>query len=416
MHRWKLFNFIPAAILLIILLLSIFRLSGKHTEVRAQSGSITFGMAGDYATGGEFHNTITSMKNSGLNFAVVTGDFSYSPGSAATTWDNYVLTTLGSNFPFELIAGNHDAGYLSDFTTLLPNRISSMVTYNATSYGGLYYFDYPVTSPLIRVIMMGPNESPLNYTYAANSTYYNWVQNAIVDAHNKNIPWVAVAMHKNCITSGTKSCEIGTAVFNLFINQHVDLILQGHDHTYQRSFPLHTAASDPVKGAGCASVSTTFSSACVSSTLGNNYPSTSGTTLVIDGTGGQSLYSNDQTGQNPFFAAKNFSSFGFTKFTVTASQITASFINNSSGGFTDSFTITKSSTGGTPSPTVVRPSPTGTPLQGDANGDGHVNITDLQIWLSHYGQQTFGTTVGDFTGDGKVNTLDFGWIALNYGR
>ena len=47
-----------------------------------------------------------------------------------------------------------------------------------------------------------------------------------------------MGMHKVCLTMGIKSCEIGASLLNVLIDRKVDLIIQGHDHSYQRSKQL----------------------------------------------------------------------------------------------------------------------------------------------------------------------------------
>lgn len=406
----KIYSLIPSAC--IFVMCCVIFLSVIHpTEVGAQAQSFSFGAAGDFAAGSNFSNTVSSMARSGLSFAIPLGDFSYSSNSSS--WISTVKSAFPAGFPFEIIAGNHDNNLgISPYQSGLPNQISSISTDPLTVYGEQYYFDYPTTSPLMRVILLGQNEGSPSYTYPAGSANYNWVAAAIDDAHAKNIPWVATAMHKNCITSGTKGCEIGTALLNLMISKHVDLILQGHDHTYQRSKPLRNAASDPTNAAGCATVSTSFNAACVAATAGNSYSNSLGSTLVINGAGGQGLYSHSNTSQDGFFASSNFSSYGFSKFTVTATQITSQFVNNSAGGYSDSFTITKGAVNPTATPTPGT-NPTATPVPGcplkstgDANCDGKKDLIDFEIWRQEF-TNVRTTKTADFDGTGTVTIVDF---------
>ena len=83
------------------------------------------------------------------------------------------LPTLGPKFPFQLLVGSHEDqdgqdGYILNHAACLPDRLGSTGT-----YGVHYYFDYPASSPLMRVIMIPPNmrvENVLyNYTPAAHT-------------------------------------------------------------------------------------------------------------------------------------------------------------------------------------------------------------------------------------------------------
>ena len=58
---------------------------------------------------------------------------------------------------------------------------------------------------------------------------------------------------------------------------------------------------------------------------------------------------------------------------------------------------------------------TGT-LPGDANGDGKVDINDLTIVLSHYGQTGMSWGQGEFTGDGTVDINDLTIVLAHYGQ
>ncbi|MCC6682957.1 MAG: hypothetical protein IT445_18820 [Phycisphaeraceae bacterium] len=54
-------------------------------------------------------------------------------------------------------------------------------------------------------------------------------------------------------------------------------------------------------------------------------------------------------------------------------------------------------------------------VMGDANGDGMVNLADLQILGDHWQLTTASWTEGDFTGDGNVNLADLQIIGDNWG-
>jgi hypothetical protein len=60
---------------------------------------------------------------------------------------------------------------------------------------------------------------------------------------------------------------------------------------------------------------------------------------------------------------------------------------------------------------VMKPS-----LPGDANLDGRVDINDLTIVLTNYGQTGMTWTQGDFTDDGKVDINDLTIVLTRYGQ
>jgi T5SS/PEP-CTERM-associated repeat protein len=56
------------------------------------------------------------------------------------------------------------------------------------------------------------------------------------------------------------------------------------------------------------------------------------------------------------------------------------------------------------------------PLPGDANGDGRVDVNDLTIVLTNFGQTGMTWSQGEFTGDGTVDINDLTIVLANYGR
>lgn len=55
-------------------------------------------------------------------------------------------------------------------------------------------------------------------------------------------------------------------------------------------------------------------------------------------------------------------------------------------------------------------------LQGDINGDGMVNVSDLSILASNYNQSGRTLAQGDLTGDGLVNVFDLSMLAANWAK
>jgi len=470
-----------------IFLLLLFLKIGFPDQVNAD---FTFAAAGDLgadSTGyvevmrklGELANP---TRSDSVDFFILPGDISYGdiPNGYSTSppengWcqatKDYINigsgrvkgNSFGELFPYEMVSGNHDddysGGLIDRFTEpqCLPNRFSNAVispNYSGpagtSNYGKEYYFNYPTTgTPLARFIQISPNLTFTNggsYSYTSGTTKYNWLRDSIDSARSAGIPWVIVVMHQNCITSATKSCSISTDLMNLLISkdsqgrQRADLLIQGHDHTYQRSKQLSL-------GTGCTGISTSSTNTSCIVASGNAFSKGAGTVLVINGAGGNTLYTvNSADSENGYFQAWMGSTsgsesqpaggngtYGISKFTLTPTQLLGEFVAATGGTYSDFFTINSgpaptatptptripTPTGvSTPTPTRV-PTPTTTPATakpGDANGDGQVNEADYDIWFAHYLDPN-STVPGNpnFNNDGRVDGIDYAIWINNYG-
>ena len=331
-------------------------------DLRAAKGTrsdpprFSFSAGGDMGDNSTTSATLDLIAKSSVDFHLAIGDLSYGEIAPEAAWCKYVQSHVGATFPFELLAGNHEdggeetgGGNIDNFVKCLPNRIKRIDGSDAISgtYGREYYFDYPPRAPIARFILISPGMTYRTggfYGYSVGTSHYNWVANTIDKARAAGIKWVIVAMHKNCISMGIKTCEIGNDIFNLFVSKKVDLILQGHDHTYQRSKQL------ALNGTTCIAIQAeTYNSHCVvNDGPTDSYTKGAGTVLVITGTVGADLYTiNTSDGDAGFFARWMGSNYkptnGFTKFTVTSDQlaVAASFLGSTAPKyFTDSFSIT----------------------------------------------------------------------------
>jgi hypothetical protein len=297
---------------------------GNISKTYAQTTSFTFTAAGDYGGTSNTDTVLNAIKNSGANFHIAVGDFRYDSKTNESGWASYVKGIVGSSFPFEIIAGNHDqsgTSLIDNYTPVLPDHIGGVVG----QYGKEYYYDYPPTAPYARFIFTATSEI---YTYPLGSTHYNWVVNAIDDARAKGIKWITISHHKNCITAGEKPCSLGTDFFNMLLNKKVDLILEGHEHGYERSKQLKCA------------VINSYDATCVVNAT-NSLTKGAGTVIIVVGTGGVGLRAmNSADPEFPYFASTNDTAYGVGKFTMTPTALSYSFVRSAGGTFSDSFSIT----------------------------------------------------------------------------
>jgi len=225
----------------------------------AGASSVVFSAAGDYGTNAASWPVI---RDHGGEFHLALGDFSY---DTARGWCSDFKTYFNN---IVIVSGNHDDGDMDAYARECPFPLGVLIT---GSYGYEYFFDYPAINPLIRVVMASPD------VFSAD---IGFIRNAIVSAKESGIPWTAFGSHKVCIEpTSDKSCQIGTDLLNMLLDERVDLILQAHAHTYSRSHQLTCASPDG------------FIPECVADSDGH-FVKGAGTVVVVQGIGGRSIRSS----------------------------------------------------------------------------------------------------------------------------
>ncbi|MCA1845909.1 MAG: metallophosphoesterase, partial [Actinobacteria bacterium] len=236
--------------------------SGVPAGTAPGNGSFVFTAGGDMGCSPEAAATLEGIHASGADFSLHFGDMAYDQAAAPyeQTWCDFVHARVGESFPYEIVTGGHDLdegptkgaqyeGSIDKYAQCMPDRMAS-TSVNGSAYGKEYYFDHPAAQPLARFIMISPSitmPDGTTYDYTANppSAHYQWLVDAIDGARAAGIRWVVVGTARNCITAGEKHCEIGQDVFNLLVDKKVDLILQGHEHGYERSKQLASGPNCP---------------------------------------------------------------------------------------------------------------------------------------------------------------------------
>ncbi|HVL89067.1 MAG TPA: hypothetical protein VM841_02410 [Actinomycetota bacterium] len=305
---------------------------------------VTFTVGGDYGAAATTVASLAAMDAIPHDFHMANGDFAYSDTATEQEWCDFVLAripALGPAFPFELVVGDAETDSqpkkLVNYVACLPDRLSATLS-PTNQFGAEYFFDYPPGAPVIRMIAIGADQkvNGIRYRYLSGNARYTWLAATIDGARTAGIPWVAVAMHEVCQSAGKKACTVGGTLMDLLFAKRVDLILQAHDHNYQRSKQIALDASvcpsAPVGG---------FDAACVADDgSDDDYLKGAGSVFVINGAfGGRGLSAvSTADPEAGYFAELDSSTRGFSLYTVTATRIEGRFVN-SVGSFTDAFVI-----------------------------------------------------------------------------
>jgi hypothetical protein len=176
-------------------------------------------------------------------------------------------------------------------------------------------------------------------SYSENSEQFNFVKQELEKASkDPNIEWIVVYYHKPMYASSTKHAGLTSLrdIYHPLFDQYkVDLVLAGHNHNYQRSFPLQFNEADSDKP-------------ILVNKNQNTYNEIGVPIFITSGTGGVSLHS---LGAQAEFNAKQFGKFGHLNVNVskdTSNKLVGTFYDLT-GNKLDEFTITKALTSPLPS-------------------------------------------------------------------
>src|SRR5919198_1744800 len=298
-----------ATILSIIVIQQIpFRQDNKlqqHANIAyADMSDFNFAAAGDWGCYPDAKRTVNNIVDKDPELVLALGDFSYN--NTADCWFNIISPVENRT---KITIGNHDV------------KPRSLLAQYMTQFGltkQYYSFDYQNVHFLVM-----STEIPLE----AGSEQFNFVNNDLAKAAtDPAIDWIVVYCHKPAYTlpsvdaDGMRSSmdELRDIYHPLFDKYNVDLVLQGHDHNYQRSYPIKYNSTSP------------STPTITDANDNNNYNNPSGRIFAIVGTGGIGLYSLSNNNEPSYLAYKQSSSFGFLNVDVinNGTTLKAKFYDN----------------------------------------------------------------------------------------
>ncbi len=198
-----------------------------QTSPPINTDAFSFVAFGDSRGGIDVWQTISNLTNSKLpDFTVFNGDI-VSDANITSQWDDwfdYGKTFLEKNLVLHAL-GNHDAlsvpNYLNNFELPKSTPVTGTELYYAVPYGEAVFISLDSEIP-------------------NDVAQYNWLVSTL--QANASKKWKIVFFHKPFYTIGPHIGEMDS-YFNTwwkaFDDYGVDLILNGHDHMYERSKPIN---------------------------------------------------------------------------------------------------------------------------------------------------------------------------------
>lgn len=227
------------------------------------TGKITVGILGDARDKVDVWQTVQRrMRDLSVNLQITTGDlvFTGTQQSLYDTWlgaiwkdpsaaDKYI--TLGQQM-MVMVAGNHEndaARFFGAFA--LPGAGEFAETYASFDAGNAHFVvldDQPLA------LLAGGEHANAMLTWLKDDL-------AAADSNRDTIPFVVVVHHRGLFTTSSHAddsdvLDLRAILAPLYDASHVDLVVNGHDHAYERSKVLRAGAdprgapalADPGKG------------------------------------------------------------------------------------------------------------------------------------------------------------------------
>jgi Calcineurin-like phosphoesterase len=290
------------------------------------SSDFNFAAAGDWACTSDTTDTVNNILDKNPELVLGLGDYSYE--DTADCWFDIIQPIDNTvDNAMKIALGNHEVEDLQNY----------MDHFGLTKE--YYSFDFKN----VHFIVLGTEEEYLDFSNDIAKEQLAFVQSDLERASsNPNIDWIIPFFHRimyydQCNNLVDEYDHNLVDVYHpLFEKYGINLVLHGHAHTYERTYPLKFNSRDSEQPI------------VTDEDPSNNYRSEDGLVIATVGTGGAKF---TETCLIPELAAVQYASlFGFLNVDVSSDgkTLVGTFYDNNDGEIKDRFTITKSSETATP--------------------------------------------------------------------
>lgn len=255
------------------------------------------------------------------------GDLAYPGGEPDDLDVKYfnVYRDLIATVPFYLAIGNKDVEFDGGKAFLeafyLPENSTDPERYYSFEYGNAFF------------IALDTNQD-----FGPGSRQMDWLKERLADSEHR---WKIVFLHHPLISSGPNVPDARSYLQPIFDEHGVDLVIQAHNHFYERTFPLEGSTKINVEEEPA-------------------YVNPLGTVYLVTGGGGGSLRPGTPNGESA-----RFKSIHHHVVVDVDNDVLSLQAIDSTGNVIDSMTITKSTA---PPEAIFH--------RGDADGNGTLQLTD----------------------------------------
>ena len=301
--KFNIIRVLSYTLLVSVLVMTVYVQSDLHKLTRAElpGSDFNFVAAGDWGCENDAKNTFTMMKKMEPELYLTLGDYSYQP--SLDCWYD-IVKSAGS--ALKVVVGNHDTDG-SLLHTLL-NKFDLSRQYYSFDYNNAHFLG------LSSELDSGEDKGQFEFANA----------DLVKAKSNPDTDWIIAYFHRPFYSgSGADNTGMRDLYHPLFQKYNVDLVLTGHAHNYERSYPLNYNNARPARP-------------LIVNNEKSPYINQIGTVFTIVGTGGESIQGVDK---KPFLASI-YESFGCLNVQIHGKSLSAEFYSLD-GNTIDHFVIIK---------------------------------------------------------------------------
>ena len=176
-----------------------------------------------------------------------TGDVSYADGFAPR-WDSFaeLSEALFSSVPVVIASGNHDVvNNGAEYTAFEERYVRHLET--APRIPKISGPSTSVRRTSCTLILTLPSHTNVRWRAVAD-TFQTWLDNDLARVNRKQTPWIIAALHAPWYNSNSahyKENEPQRLKYEqILYKSGVDVALNGHVHSYERSYPVYNNQRD----------------------------------------------------------------------------------------------------------------------------------------------------------------------------
>ena len=260
------------------------------------------------------------IADSEAQMVTISGDIAYADGNQ-NVWDDWFGTQQESmtSIPWVTVVGNHENEPAAGFEAYEHRFDSDQVIESET-------FWYSLNVPGVHIVFMSTE-----HDYTPGSSQYSWLETDLQaantpDARNQR-PFVIVIGHKPMYSSNDyhgSEVELRDALESLYVENGVNLVIAGHDHFYERTWPVNGEIASGKDG-------------------GDIFGQGHEPIHLVIGIGGRSAYEELEEPQPEWSAYRENSSYGWTRLVYDDNTRQLEFTHHRiDGSIGDTFTIQES--------------------------------------------------------------------------